>query len=134
VVREAGSVGRRYTGSFLALDGNLLLKYPFSVGNASIFPLLGFGFNIVMSASIEGERFEPGNGATTSNLSSVRIPFGIGGDFGEFGELGRWFIRVAFLPYVHFSGFYFRDLARWYNGRAPSHFGGGARIGVGFRL
>ena len=124
----------RVNGSFSALDISVLLKYPFNVGNFFVFPLFGFGYNAVLSASIGDERYADLTGAATANLNSFRIQFGIGGDFGEFGDMGRFFIRASLLPYVNFSSGEFRDLTRWYGGRAPAHLGVTLRVGVGLRL
>jgi opacity protein-like surface antigen len=63
-------------GTFSALDLSLLGKYPFSLGRITVFPLLGFDYQIVVSAKVDGVKADkPGD------LSSFGFDFGGGLDF-----------------------------------------------------
>ena len=119
-------------GSFVALDFSLLGKFPFSVGRYSaIFPLLGIGYNLVLSATYDGNSFNnPGE------LSTFRIQFGLGADFGISQTM---FIRTSLLGAYRFAPRYLSDLADYLE-RVPLvstdtfGFGFTFKIGLGFRL
>ena len=124
--------GERESGSFTALDISLVGKFPFSLGggNISLFPLLGFGYNVVLSAGDDNGSFYDQTGySPASKLSAFRIHWGIGGDFDLSGNL---FLRASILGNYRFAPDFFTDLAEthFYHGGI----GGTVRIGIGIRL
>jgi len=134
-------------GSFLALDISLLGRVPFTVGdgNISIFPLFGFGYNLVLSSSGDHDDdewnwnmiFELFNNSA-ADLSTFRIKLGFGSDFDINESL---FFRAQVLGYYRFAPRLFRDWVEEDAGLGPNErvfhqggFGGSIKLGIGFRL
>ena len=124
------------SGSFAALDFSLLGRFPFSLGgaNVSVFPLLGVGYNLVLLSRMFGDGYPD----SPSHLSSFRIQFGAGGDF---GISERAFVRASVLGAWRFAGRYFNDWAREQRERpevdrahTTGDLGLTVKIGVGLRL
>jgi hypothetical protein len=121
-------------GSFVALDFSLLGKLPFVVGrqrNSAIFPLLGIGYNLVLSATYDDESVD-----TPSDLSTFRLQFGLGADFGLSETM---FIRTSLLGAYRFAPRYIRDIVGEveqvpFLSTDTSGWGVTFKIGLGFRL
>jgi opacity protein-like surface antigen len=81
--------GGSESGTAAALDLALLGKYPFSLGRVTLFPLLGFDYQIVVAAKSGGVKVDkPGE------ASSFGFDFGAGLDFPLTDHL---FLRGEFL-------------------------------------
>jgi len=97
-------------------------------GDITLFPLLGFGYNIVLSSRLRGGRSHP----EPSRLNTFRIKGGMGGDF-DLSE--RLFYRVSVLGAYRFLSRQTRDWADNNDRRdASGGFGVIVKVGVGFRL
>jgi len=128
------SITERFGGSFFALNLGLLGKLPFALGegNVSVFPLLGIGYNAVLSSRVEGESVD-----SPGDSSSFRIKFGVGGDFDVRENV---FFRASLLGFYRFRARDERDAADllrsmgFHNVTARGGFGMGIRVGVGVRL
>jgi len=125
-----------YYGSFVALDFSLLGRFPFDLlgGRVSVFPLVGVGYNLVLLSRMFGEGYPD----SPSHLSTFRIQFGAGGDF---GISERTFFRTSVLGAWRFAGRYFNDWVREQRAlpeidraHAVGDFGITVKVGVGFRL
>jgi len=120
------------SGSFVALDFSLLGKLPFSVGRYSaFFPLFGIGYNLVLSATYDGNSFN-----SPSHLSTFRLQFGLGADFGLSETM---FIRTSLLGAYRFAPRYLNDIAdiveRLHDASTDTYgFGVTFKLGIGFRL
>ena len=134
------SVNASRTGSFTALDFSLVGKFPFALGggNFTVFPMLGFGYNLVLSSNDEdgNDRFERMDNHSATDLSTFRITLGGGADFDINPNL---FFRTSVLGYYRFAPSYFRDLANEaseHGVNVSSHGGFGAtvRLAVGVRF
>jgi len=125
------ATGERNSGSFTAMDISLVGKFPFSLrgGSISLFPLLGVGYNIVLSTSIDGESFSDlTGGKSVSELSTFRVHFGAGSDFNISETL---FFRATLLGNYRFAPRYFSN----FDGHTGfGTIGGTVRLGVGIRL
>jgi hypothetical protein len=128
---QTNATGERKSGSFTALDITLLGKFPFSLrgGSISLFPLLGVGYNIVLSTSIDGKSFSDiTDGKSASELSTFRTYWGVGSDF-DINE--NLFFRAALLGNYRFAPSYFSN----FDGHTGfGNIGGTVRLGVGIRL
>ena len=132
----SGTFRGLYKGTFLALDFSLLGRLPFAIGNgnASIFPLLGIGANIVLSArTLNGDDVADlfGDDHSAVNFSTFRFQFGVGADFNITDSV---FFRISALGNYRFAPTLIRD---WADEAGENHrggFGGAVRMGVGFRL
>ena len=125
-----------YYGSFAALDFSLLGRFPFDLvgGRVSVFPLIGVGYNLVLLSRMFGEDHPE----SPSHLSTFRIQFGAGGDF---GISERIFVRTSVLGAWRFASRYFNDWASEQRARpeidrahAVGDFGVTVKVGVGLRL
>jgi len=125
------ATGERKSGSFTAMDISLVGKFPFSLrgGSISLFPLLGAGYNIVLSTSIDDKSFSDiTGGKSVSELSTFRIHFGVGSDFDISETL---FFRAALLGNYRFAPSYFSN----FDGHTGfGDIGGTVQLGVGIRL
>ena len=121
------------SGSFFAMDFSLLGKFPLGGRFFTIFPLLGIGYQAVLSAQIEGV-----NLSSPSDLSTFRIILGVGSDVSLGG--GSLFLRTSLMGFYRFASSFennFADTMGLIPGVTADTFGGlgGAlRVGVGFRL
>jgi len=115
------------SGSQLSLELSLLGKFPFDLGAVTLFPLLGIGGNIVVSASDDDGNSidDPGDAST------FRIKFGAGADFDINDNL---FFRVQGLGWYGFPPSFASDLEDAFGGDAAGGFGGSLRLGIGFRF
>jgi len=113
-----------------ALDIALLGKFPIGLPRVDITvsPLLGFGYNIVLSQRGPGGSSHP----EPSRLNTFRIKGGVGGDF-DLSE--RLFYRVSVLGAYRFLSRANRDWASL-SGRndASGGFGVIVKVGLGVRL
>jgi len=123
------------SASFVAMDFTLLGKFPFtfSGGSFSLFPLLGIGYNLVLSVSADDEAVLGTRLDSPGDFSAFRIKWGAGGDFNLSESL---FIRASLLASFSFPPSVVSDFAHaqpvWteYTGG----FGATVRIGIGLRL
>jgi hypothetical protein len=138
--------GGSMSGTFTALDLTLLGRFPFHIADGlAAFPLLGVGYNIVLSSNISnGETYSWEN---PGEFGTFRIHLGGGVDFDLTDKL---FIRGSLLGSYRFAPTVMRndaDEARRdaqaaiagiegasYNVNARGGFGVKVRIGVGFRF
>ena len=128
------SDGETYDGSFMAMDVSLLGKFPIHVGGGStVFPLLGFGYNLVLSASDEdgNDVFEGNDQHSAADLSAFRIKLGVGGDFNLSQNV---FFRASLLGYYRFASSFHNDMADLPDVESEGGFGGIVRLAIGFRF
>jgi len=135
------TISETLSGSFTALDFSLVGKFPFALGggNITVFPMLGIGYNVVLSSNDEdgNDMFEGNDEFSATDLSTFRITLGGGADFDINQNL---FFRATVLGYYRFAPSLFRDLVademRRYGISANYHGGFGAtvRFAVGFRF
>jgi len=133
--------GRLYEDSFFAFNLSLLGKFPIDLGrrgNVSIFPLLGIGLNVLGGSELDDDSGFPNElERWEANDLTVRIKFGVGGDF-NLGQ--RLFLRTNLLGFYRLPTSQERDLASSLNNipgfdaSAPGGFGGSLRVGIGFRI
>lgn len=97
------------TGSITSLDFSLLGKLPIGDKKFTIFPLLGIGYNAVLSAKLNANgKKENIPGTKSSDFSVFRMTAGIGGDV----DVGRkMYLRTEFLVYMGFPSKFLKDLA-----------------------
>jgi len=123
--------------SFFALDLSLLGRLPIEVGNGnvSIFPLLGIGYNIVLTTRRPNgdDAFEDSDDHSAINLSTFRIQLGVGGDFDVVNNI---FFRLSILGNYRFAPTVIRDWADDWASTTGHRggFGGTVKMGVGVRL
>jgi opacity protein-like surface antigen len=87
-IKSSGQSNR--SGTFGALDLSLLGKYPFPLGPITVFPLLGFDYQIIFSVKdIDGNK-----ASNSSDYSSFGFNAGGGLDFSLSGPL---YLRGEFL-------------------------------------
>jgi len=129
-----------HTGSFTALDFSLVGKFPIAIGggNITVFPMLGFGYNVVLSSRDEDgyDMFEYMDDHSATDLSTFRITLGGGADI-DINE--NLFFRASVLGYYRFAPSLFRDLADemsepGFSINSHGGFGATVRLGVGFRF
>ena len=127
------NVSRVYNGSFLSLDFSLLGKLPVLLGrreNFAIYPLLGIGYNIMLSAMGDYGNVIRDMGYKTSDLNTFRIQFGLGTDFNITENI---FLRASFLGAYRFAPHILRDL-RVPGINTTGGLGMNAKIGIGYRF
>lgn len=141
---------RIYRGSFFAFDLSLLGRLPFALGESgiSIFPLLGIGYSIVFSATLDDGSFwewgegdwpivrseepmDPEGSASFNpfHLGNFKIIAGVGGDFALSEKV---FLRTSVLGSYRVAARHFRNMAD--NADVSGGFGITIKLGVGFRL
>jgi hypothetical protein len=76
--QEDPSVGKsEYDSSYIGLDIGLLGKYPFAIGKKlALFPLLGVGYRVMLSAKVDGKEWDD-----AGDFSALWIRFGGGADY-----------------------------------------------------
>ena len=98
-----------YQGSGLAMDISLLGRYPVPVGKMTISPLLGVGYNMVLSTkgpdgkAVEWDKMGKhanGDARKASDLSTFRIQLGAGADFDVTDQI---YIRTQGLAQYRFA-------------------------------
>jgi len=135
-----GSESDTMSGSFLALDFSLLGKFPIVLGggNMTFFPMLGIGYNVVLSSRDEdgNDNFERSDDSATE-LNTFRIQFGIGGDIDLSDTV---FFRGSILGQYRFAPSLYRDIADGRSvvpGLSVDHHGGfgvSVRLAIGVRF
>jgi hypothetical protein len=123
--QSTGSTSISTTGSFAGLDLALLGKYPISLRQLTVFPLLGFDYMIVVSAKNAGI-----NVPEPTEASSFAFDFGGGLDF----PLGnRLYLRGEFLYAIRLPSKNQRDrknsLNKYILGNGPT-----LKVAVGYTL
>ncbi|MCL1993370.1 MAG: hypothetical protein FWG66_10550 [Spirochaetes bacterium] len=119
------------SGSFFAMDLTLLGRLPLTIGAVTIAPLLGIGWQAVLSGELEGIDIpEPGD------LSNFRILLGLGSDI---MITPNWFFRSALLAYYRLpttleNNVVTLNQAIGLNANAYGGIGLQVRLGVGFRF
>ncbi|GHV83262.1 hypothetical protein AGMMS50212_06020 [Spirochaetia bacterium] len=77
---------------------SLLCKYPFYVGNITLFPLLGFEYKIVLSQSLDGTQLSDSDYkyllCTKSDYNTLAVHFGVGADYAIASKI---FLRAELL-------------------------------------
>ena len=119
-------------GSFFAFDFSLIGGLYFRLGGFSLGPLVGIGYQSVVSAELEGLAFyQPGD------LGNFRIMLGVGSDI---SITERVFFRTQLMGYYRFSSNYERNVVDelnripFFSATAHGGFGGSLRLGIGLRL
>jgi opacity protein-like surface antigen len=115
-------------GTFSALDLSLLGKYPISLGSITVFPLLGFDYQIIASAKIDGEKADkPGE------LSSFGFDFGGGLDFALTDHL---FLRGELLYALRLPSKFQKDTKENFGDNAKYVLGHGpvVKLAIGYSL
>lgn len=104
----------------------LLGKYPFEVGEFTLFPLLGFNYNLVFSHTVAGARDpEPGR------WTQIGILTGAGGDFDLTDNL---YLRGEGMFHLRFPPTVWKDVAAVWGGSATLGMGPRFKFGVGYRF
>jgi hypothetical protein len=134
---------------FVQLGFSLMGKFPIDLGGFTVFPLLGFNYNAVLSASFDGETIKKdewpreGDSSALRELSQFGLLIGGGLDFPIDNNL---FIRGELLMQLRFANKMMRDGVssdnKYYkdeydvNAGYSTTMGWGPRVkvGVGFRL
>ena len=120
-------------GLFLALDISLLGKFPFNLGRVTLFPLLGVGYNAVLTTFFD---YDDIGDFSSSDFNTFRIQAGFGLDINFSQSL---FLRTSFLGAYRFTNRFIRDIRAHQEaipGVSTSTFGlgGTVKIGLGLRL
>ena len=128
--------GLSQDGSISSLDFSLLGKLPIGGKVFSIFPLLGIGYNVVLSSKVDvlGKTVDFPGKDKASDLSVFRITAGVGSDIGIVQNL---FIRTEVLGYLGLlQAKYIRDMYPAYGeaGSGIRPFGITAKLAVGYRF
>ena len=104
----------------------LLGKYPFEVGDFTLFPLLGFNYNVVFSHTVAGVRDpEPGR------WSQIGLLVGAGGDFDLTDNL---YLRGEGLFHLRLPPTVWKDVAAAWGGSTTLGMGPRMKLGVGYRF
>jgi outer membrane protein W len=112
-------------GNVLQLGLSVLGKYPFYLGSVTLFPLLGFNYNMVFSWKINGQSY-----STPGDLSQLGLLTGIGADFGLTDSL---YLRTEGLFHLRFASKMQDDMIRGTTSMSTT-FGMGPRIKVGMGI
>jgi len=119
-------------GSVLQLGFSILGKYPFHLGSVTLFPLLGFNLNAVVSGSDnEGNKF-----TDAGDLSQFSLQAGIGLDYHFTDSI---FLRAEGLFQLRFASKYQDDMMTFLNkggGGWDTTFGMGPviKVAVGYKF
>jgi hypothetical protein len=127
---------------YVQLGFSLMGKFPIDLGMLTVFPLAGFNYNLVLSASYDGDTIDWGSDSAAGMLSQFGILIGGGLDFPITNDL---FLRGELLFQLRFSNKMMRDYRDALNkeyedvkdyAKASTTLGWGPRIkiGVGYRL
>jgi len=110
----------------MQLGITLLGKYPFEVGDFTLFPLLGFNYNMILSHTVAGRRDpEPGR------WSQLGLLVGAGGDFDLTDNL---YLRGEGLFHLRFPPTVWKDMAAYMGGSATLGMGPRMKLAVGYRF
>ena len=120
-------------GNMLQASFSILGKYPFEFGKVTVFPLLGFSYNMVFAEKDKnGERGYETFGETMRNVSQFGLLGGAGFDY----DLTRYlYLRAEMLYHLRFASKEIKDLADVLDSSAK--LGGGigyATLGMGPRI
>ena len=112
-------------GSALQLGVAVLGKYPFSLGPVTLFPLVGFSYNMVLSAKNDsGVAF-----SDAGNLSQFGLQGGVGVDYNLTDSL---FIRAEGIFQVRFPSKLFDDY--WVGVNKTWGIGPVIKVALGYKL
>jgi len=128
-----------YKASNMAMDISLLGKYPIDLGSMSLFPMLGVGYSVVLSAKDEdGKDLYPSESEyKAGDLSNFRILLGVGGDFNITDNL---FFRSSLLGSLRLPSKYFNDQTKDEDGKKVDGisttlgFGAALKLAIGYRF
>ncbi|MCL1993350.1 MAG: hypothetical protein FWG66_10450 [Spirochaetes bacterium] len=127
----------KYTGLLFAMDFNLLLRWPIPIvgGTIELYPLLGFGYHMVLRNNLPNLVESRDISSSTSAFNVWRVNFGAGADF---FVSQTTFIRLQGMAYYRTPSTVERNFQRDRTEgatRGPLYgFGGTFRVGVGFRF
>jgi len=101
-------------------------KYPFELGDFTLFPLLGFDYNVVLSHTVAGTRDpEPGK------WNQLGLLAGAGADFDLTDVL---YLRGEGLFHIRLPNTFWKNQASAAGGSATFGMGPRIKIGVGYRF
>jgi len=122
--------------AFTALSIGLLGKYPIDLGKATIFPLAGIGYDIMLGMTSDGEEITDSLTGekvdVTEKLSQLKFSVGVGGDFDINDNL---YFRAEALGTYRLPNKSTTDSAKNADGiSAEGGFGGTVKLAVGYRF
>jgi len=116
--------------SVLQLNFALLGKYPIEVGGFTIFPLLGFNYNRVLSAKADGEDIS--EFVKLGDLAQIGLLGGIGADFNINNSL---YVRAEGLFQIRFACKYQKDMKKLMDaGKTTLGLGPVIKVAVGYKF
>jgi len=123
-VKGVGGAGKAsdYDSRVFQLGFTLLGKYPFELGDFTLFPLLGFDYNRIISHTVAGKR-DP----DYAKWSQFGLLAGVGGDFDLTDSL---YLRGEGLFHLRFPSTVMREA----DGSATLGMGPRIKLGVGYRF
>jgi len=115
-----------YDSRVMQLGLTLLGKYPFELGEFTIFPLLGFKYNMVLSHTVAGTADpEPGK------WNQFGLLAGVGADFDLTNSL---YLRGEGLFHLRLPSTFMKDAASATGGSATLGMGPRIKLGLGYRF
>jgi len=117
--------------SLLYLTLGLHGKFPITLNNFSLFPILGIQFDFGLSALHNGEVIFKNRIVRTDFMNRFWIKFGAGADF---NLTERLYLRPSFLYGINFGTRNDRDVKENNRKETSFHHGLDVRLAMGFRL
>ena len=138
-----GKTAKGNEGVFNQVGIGVLGKYPISLGAATLFPMIGINYNMVMSYELDGKEYKKvlGNDGKSYEISEYFSQLGILAGLGlDFGLTDQMFLRAEALFHIRLPNKDQETAVDYYNKfpgvSAESTLGMGARvkIGIGYKL
>jgi len=117
---------RDFDSRIMQLGFSLLGKYPFELGDFTVFPLLGFDYNMVLSRTVAGSA-DPEHG----KWNQLGLLAGVGADFDLTDSL---YLRGEGLFHLRFPSAIMKDVASATGGSTTLSMGPRIKIGLGYRF
>jgi len=123
-------------GSVLQIGLSLLGKYPINLGKITVFPLLGVGYNIVLTAKdADGDKMydKDSDSSAMKDLSQFSI---LGGGGFDYNINKNIYLRVSGLLQMRFPSKMQKDYAQELGNpfKATLGFGPVIKVGIGYRF
>jgi len=117
---------RDYDSRVWQLGLTFLGKYPFELGDFTLFPLLGFNYNVIVSHITAGKADpEPGK------WNQLGILAGVGADFDLTDDL---YLRGEGMFHLRLPSTFMKEAASGWDGSATLGMGPRLKFGVGYRF